>query len=433
MDKKKETSESATIATKGGSYEFLVKEGTIGPSVVDISSLYADTGQFTYDPGFTSTASCESKITYIDGEKGVLLYRGYPIDDLANNSSFLETAYLLLNGELPNRDEYSEFEKAITFHTMVHEQLRNFYYGFRSDAHPMAIMCGVVGALSAFYHDSTDINDPYQRMVAGRRLIAKMPTIAAMAFKFSLGQPFVYPENELDYTANFLNMCFALPAAKHNVSPTLARALDKIFILHADHEQNASTSTVRLSSSSGANPFAAIAAGIACLWGPAHGGANEAALNMLSEIGNVNKIPEYIKRAKDKNDPFRLMGFGHRVYKNYDPRAKVMQETCHEVLAELGVNDPLLDVALELEKIALSDDYFVEKKLYPNIDFYSGITLKAMGFPTTMFTALFALARTVGWVAQWNEMIEDPSQRIGRPRQLYTGYQERKYVSLNDR
>ena len=353
---------------------------------------------------------------------------------MAEQSNFIETAYLLLNGELPSLNDYEEFERAITNHTMVHEQLRNFYYGFRSDAHPMAIMCGVVGALSAFYHDSTDINDPYQRMVAGRRLIAKMPTIAAMAFKFSLGQPFVYPDNELDYTANFLNMCFALPALKHKVSPTLARALDKIFILHADHEQNASTSTVRLASSSGANPFAAIAAGIACLWGPAHGGANEAALNMLMEIGTADKIPEFIKRAKDKNDPFRLMGFGHRVYKNYDPRAKVMQQTCHEVLAELGIkDDPLLEVALELEKIALNDDYFVEKQLYPNIDFYSGITLKAMGFPTTMFTALFALARTVGWVAQWNEMIEDPSQRIGRPRQLYTGYAERAYKKRSER
>ena len=432
--KKSEKAQVAKVDTTTGGYQFDVLDGTLGPSVIDISSLYGDTGQFTYDPGFTSTASCESKITYIDGEKGILLYRGYPIDQLAEQSNFIETAYLLLNGELPSSKGYDEFERAITNHTMVHEQLRNFYYGFRSDAHPMAIMCGVVGALSAFYHDSTDINDPYQRMVAGRRLIAKMPTIAAMAFKFSLGQPFVYPDNELDYTANFLNMCFALPALKHKVSPTLARALDKIFILHADHEQNASTSTVRLASSSGANPFAAIAAGIACLWGPAHGGANEPALNMLMEIGTADKIPEFIKRAKDKNDPFRLMGFGHRVYKNYDPRAKVMQQTCHEVLAELGIkDDPLLEVALELEKIALSDDYFVEKQLYPNIDFYSGITLKAMGFPTTMFTALFALARTVGWVAQWNEMIEDPSQRIGRPRQLYTGYAERVYKKRSER
>jgi len=411
--------------------EFPVRSGTVGPSVIDISKLYAQTGHFTYDPGFTSTASCESKITYIDGDQGVLLYRGYPIDQLAEQSNFVEVAYLLLNGELPNRADYDEFEHAITHHTMVHEQLHDFFSGFRRDAHPMAIMCGVVGALSAFYHDSTDINDPWQRLVASRRLIAKMPTIAAMAFKYSIGQPFVYPSNELDYTANFLKMCFAVPAAEYQVSPTLARAMDRIFILHADHEQNASTSTVRLASSSGANPFACIAAGIACLWGPAHGGANEAALNMLAEIGSVERIPEYIKKAKDKNDPFRLMGFGHRVYKNYDPRAKVMQQTCHEVLGELGIkDDPLLEVAMELEKIALSDEYFIEKKLYPNIDFYSGITLKAMGFPTTMFTALFALARTVGWVAQWNEMIEDPSQRIGRPRQLYTGYTQRDYVPL---
>ena len=411
--------------------EFPVRSGTVGPSVIDISKLYAQTGHFTYDPGFTSTASCESKITYIDGDQGVLLYRGYPIDQLAEQSNFVEVAYLLLNGELPNRADYDEFEHAITHHTMVHEQLHDFFSGFRRDAHPMAIMCGVVGALSAFYHDSTDINDPWQRLVASRRLIAKMPTIAAMAFKYSIGQPFVYPSNELDYTANFLKMCFAVPAAEYQVSPTLARAMDRIFILHADHEQNASTSTVRLASSSGANPFACIAAGIACLWGPAHGGANEAALNMLAEIGSVERIPEYIKKAKDKNDPFRLMGFGHRVYKNYDPRAKVMQQTCHEVLGELGIkDDPLLEVAMELEKIALSDEYVIEKKLYPNIDFYSGITLKAMGFPTTMFTALFALARTVGWVAQWNEMIEDPSQRIGRPRQLYTGYTQRDYVPL---
>ncbi|MEQ8496228.1 MAG: citrate synthase, partial [Gammaproteobacteria bacterium] len=409
------------IATQATEYP--VRSGTVGPSVIDISKLYAQTGHFTYDPGFTSTASCESKITYIDGDQGVLLYRGYPIDQLAEQSNFVEVAYLLLNGELPNRSAYDEFEHAITHHTMVHEQLHDFFSGFRRDAHPMAIMCGVVGALSAFYHASTDINDPYQRLVASRRLIAKMPTIAAMAFKYSIGQPFVYPSNELDYTANFLKMCFAVPAAEYTVNPTLARAMDRIFILHADHEQNASTSTVRLASSSGANPFACIAAGIACLWGPAHGGANEAALNMLAEIGSVERIPEYVAKAKDKNDPFRLMGFGHRVYKNYDSRAKVMQQTCHEVLSELGIkDDPLLEVAMELEKIALSDEYFIEKKLYPNIDFYSGITLKAMGFPTTMFTALFALARTVGWVAQWNEMIEDPSQRIGRPRQLYTGY-----------
>jgi citrate synthase len=421
----------ANLEVAGVKHEFPVRAGTVGPSVIDISKLYSETGSFTYDPGFTSTASCESKITYIDGDAGILLYRGYPIDQLAEQSNFLETAYLLLTGELPNQAQYAEFEHAITHHTMVHEQLHRFFSGFRRDAHPMAIMCGVVGALSAFYHDSTDINDPHQRLIASRRLIAKMPTIAAMAFKYSVGQPFVYPDNELDYTSSFLKMCFAVPCANYKVSPTLSRAMDRIFILHADHEQNASTSTVRLASSSGANPFACIAAGIACLWGPAHGGANEAALNMLAEIGTADRIPEYVRKAKDKNDPFRLMGFGHRVYKNYDPRAKVMQQTCHEVLGELGIkDDPLLDVAMELEKIALSDEYFIEKKLYPNIDFYSGITLKAMGFPTTMFTALFALARTVGWVAQWNEMIEDPSQRIGRPRQLYTGHTQRQYVPL---
>ncbi|MCC6709878.1 MAG: citrate (Si)-synthase [Gammaproteobacteria bacterium] len=428
-DKNKQPGATAKLDTLGGTHSFPIMEGTVGPSVIDISKLYAQTGQFTYDPGFTSTASCESKITYIDGDEGVLLYRGYPIDQLAEQSNFLEVAYLLLNGELPAKGKFEEFEHAITHHTMIHEQLRHLFSGFRRDAHPMAVMCGVVGALSAFYHDSTDINDPYQRMVASRRLIAKMPTIAAMAYKYSVGQPFVYPRNDLDYTANFLHMCFAVPAGEYKVSPTLARAMDRIFILHADHEQNASTSTVRLASSSGANPFACIAAGIACLWGPAHGGANEAALNMLREIGTVDRIPEYVKKAKSKDDPFRLMGFGHRVSKNYDPRARVMQQTCHEVLAELGIkDDPLLDVAIELERIALSDEYFIEKKLYPNIDFYSGITLKAMGFPTTMFTALFALARTVGWVAQWMEMIDDPAQRIGRPRQLYTGYTHRDYV-----
>jgi citrate synthase len=426
--------EVATLDLMDSKHEFPIMEGSVGPSVVNISKLYAATGQFTYDPGFTSTASCESTITYIDGDEGILLYRGYPIGQLAEKSSFLETAFLLLEGELPSNSEYKEFSNAITQHTMVHEQLRNFFAGFRRDAHPMAILCGVVGALSAFYHDSTDINDPHQRMVASRRLIAKMPTLAAMAYKYSVGQPFVYPNNELSYPENFLNMCFAVPAEKLIISPTLIKAMDRIFILHADHEQNASTSTVRLASSSGANPFACIAAGIACLWGPAHGGANEAALKMLAEIGSVDKIPEYIKKAKDKNDPFRLMGFGHRVYKNYDPRARVMQETCHEVLTELGIkDDPLLDVAMELERIALSDDYFIEKKLYPNIDFYSGITLKAMGFPTSMFTVLFALARTVGWVAQWNEMIEDPSQKIGRPRQLYTGYTERDYKPADQR
>jgi len=425
---------SANFAIDGKDYQYPLMAGTMGPTVVDISKLYGQTGHFTYDPGFTSTASCESKITFIDGEEGVLLYRGYPIDQLAERGNFLETCYLLLNGELPNKTDFDEFQKAITRHTMVHEQMAFFLRGFRRDAHPMAIMCGMVGAMSAFYHDSTDINDPLQRMIASRRLIAKIPTIAAMAYKYSAGQPLVYPRNDLGYAENFLRMCFSVPAEDYKVDPILARAMDRIFILHADHEQNASTSTVRLAGSSGANPFACMAAGIACLWGPAHGGANEAALEMLAEIGTVDRIPEYIKKAKDKNDPFRLMGFGHRVYKNYDPRARVMQQTCHEVLKTLGIkDDPLLDIAMELERIALSDEYFIEKKLYPNIDFYSGITLKAMGFPTTMFTVLFALARMVGWVAQWNEMIEDPNQRIGRPRQLYTGAPTRDYVDVEKR
>ncbi len=425
---------TAKLDINGDGYDLPVYAGSVGPDVVDISKFYGQSGRFTYDPGFTSTASCESKITYIDGEQGILLHRGYPIDQLAEKGDFIETCYLLLEGELPTASQYTEFERAITYHTMVHEQLNYLYRGFRRDAHPMAIMTGVVGALSAFYHDSTDITDPEQRMIASRRLIAKMPTMAAMAFKYSMGQPFVYPSNELSYAENFLRMCFAVPAEEYKVDPVLARAMDRIFILHADHEQNASTSTVRLAGSSGANPFACIAAGIACLWGPSHGGANEAALNMLMEIGTVDKIPEYVARAKDKNDPFRLMGFGHRVYKNYDPRAKVMQQTCHEVLETLGVkDDPLLNVAMELERIALEDEYFVEKKLYPNIDFYSGITLRALGFPTTMFTVLFALARTVGWIAQWKEMIEDPNQRIGRPRQLYTGYPHREYVARDKR
>ncbi len=424
----------AGLNSLGKTYDFGINEGTVGPSVIDVSSLYAQTGQFTYDPGFTSTASCQSSITYIDGEEGTLLHRGYPIEQLAEKGNFVETCYLLLNGQLPSRKELEEFETAITRHTMLHEQMNRFFHGFRRDAHPMAIMVGVVGALSAFYHDSTDINDPEQRKIASRRLVAKIPTIAAMAYKYSIGQPFVYPRNDLDYASNFLHMCFSVPCEEIIVSPTLARAMDRIFILHADHEQNASTSTVRLAGSSGANPFACIAAGIACLWGPSHGGANEAALDMLSEIGSVDNIPEFVKRAKDKDDPFRLMGFGHRVYKNYDPRARVMQQTCHEVLGELGIkDDPLLDVAMELEKIALNDEYFIEKKLYPNIDFYSGITLKAMGFPTTMFTVLFALARTVGWVAQWNEMVEDPSQRIGRPRQLYIGSRKRDYIDIAKR
>ena len=402
--------------------ELDVLHGSVGPSVIDIRKLYGELGCFTYDPGYGATGSCESAITYIDGEEGVLLHRGYPIEDLANKSSFLEVAYLLLNGELPKKEEKEEFENAITLHTMVHEQLINFYRGFRRDAHPMAIMVGVVGALSAFYPDSTNIDDPYERMVSSRRLIAKIPTIAAMAYKYSLGQPFNYPLNDLNYSENFLNMCFSVPAEKYKLNKTISDALDKILILHADHEQNASTSTVRIAGSSGANPFACIASGIASLWGPSHGGANEAVLNMLSEIGSKDKIMEYVNKAKDKDDPFRLFGFGHRVYKNYDPRASVMRETCHEVLDLLGVkNEPLLDIAMELEKIALNDEYFIEKKLYPNVDFYSGIILKAMGFPTDMFTVLFAVARTVGWVAQWNEMITDPVQRIGRPRQLYTG------------
>ena len=427
-------SDNAKLSSLGTDYEFGIHEGTVGPSVIDVSSLYGQTGQFTYDPGFTSTASCKSEITFIDGEKGVLLHRGYPIEQLADQGNFIETCYLLLNGELPNAAQLEEFEGAITNHTMLHEQMNRFFHGFRRDAHPMAIMVGVVGALSAFYHDSTDVNDAEQRKIASRRLIAKIPTIAAMAYKYSIGQPFVYPRNDLDYASNFLNMCFSVPCEETKVNPVLARAMDRIFILHADHEQNASTSTVRLAGSSGANPFACVAAGIACLWGPSHGGANEAALDMLAEIGSVDRIPEYVAKAKDKDDPFRLMGFGHRVYKNYDPRARVMQKTCHEVLKEMGIkDDPLLDVAMELEKIALEDPYFVEKKLYPNIDFYSGITLKAMGFPTSMFTVLFALARTVGWIAQWNEMIEDPSQRIGRPRQLYIGSAPRDYADIKTR
>jgi citrate synthase len=424
----------ATLSYQGKSYEFPAFAGSEGPNVIDIRKLYGEADLFTYDPSFTSTASCESDITFIDGDKGILLYRGYPIEQLAEKSSFLEVCYLLLYGELPNKLQMAEFSYTITHHTMVHEQLASFFRGFRRDAHPMAVMCGVVGALSAFYHDSTDINDPKQRQIASHRLIAKMPTIAAMAFRYSTGHPFVYPLNRLGYTENFLRMCFSVPAEEYKVNPVLAKALDTVFILHADHEQNASTSTVRLAGSSGANPFACIAAGIACLWGPAHGGANEAALKMLEEIGTVDRIPEYIRRAKDKSDPFRLMGFGHRVYKNYDPRAKVMQKQCHAVLDELGLhNTPLLKVALELERIALQDEYFVEKKLYPNIDFYSGITLRALGFPVSMFTALFALARTVGWIAQWKEMLEDPHQRIGRPRQIYTGAKRRDYVPVEKR
>ncbi|HJZ33819.1 MAG TPA: citrate synthase [Hyphomicrobiaceae bacterium] len=411
-----------------------IRSGTIGPDVIDVGRLYRDTGCFTYDPGFTSTANCSSRITYIDGDQGVLLYRGYPIEQLAQRSSFIEVCYLLLNGELPTKRGLENFRHTITHHTMVHEQMTRFFTGFRRDAHPMAVMCGSVGALSAFYHDSTDINDEQQRVIASHRLIAKMPTLAAMAYKYSVGQPFIYPRNDLDYPANFLQMCFAVPCEPYVVNPIVSRALDRILILHADHEQNASTSTVRLAGSSGANPFACIAAGIASLWGPAHGGANEAALKMLEEIGTVDRVPQYVKKAKDKNSEFRLMGFGHRVYKNYDPRAKVMQETCHEVLDDLGVKDQnILKVAMELERIALQDDYFIEKKLYPNIDFYSGITLRAMGFPLSMFTVLFAVARTVGWIAQWKEMIEDPEQKIGRPRQLYIGEPERPFVPVEQR
>ena len=425
---------SANLKYGEKSVELPVKSGTVGPDVVDISKLYSQTGMFTYDPGFTSTATTESKITYIDGDQGVLLYRGYPIEQLAEHGDFLETCYLLLYGELPTAMQKFDFDYRVTRHTLVHEQMARFFQGFRRDAHPMSVMVACVGALAAFYHDSTDINDPRQRELASVRMIAKMPTLAAIAYKYSIGQPFMYPKNDIGYCANFLRMCFGVPCEEYKANPVLARALDRIFILHADHEQNASTSTVRLAGSSGANPFACIAAGIACLWGPAHGGANEAALKMLGEIGTVANIPKYIAKAKDKNDPFRLMGFGHRVYKNYDPRAKIMQKTAHDVLSELGLkDDPLLDVAMELERIALHDDYFIEKKLYPNIDFYSGITLKAMGFPTDMFTVLFAVARTVGWIAQWKEMIDDPDQKIGRPRQLYTGASRRDYRPIGNR
>ena len=427
---------SVTMTLDGSnkSFSLPVRPGTLGPSVADVSKLYGNLGLFTYDPGYGMTASCESKITYIDGDEGVLLHRGYPIDQLAEHSNFIEVAYLLLNGDLPNAEQRHEFEYGVMRHTMLHEQLRRFYDGFRRDAHPMAVLCGVVGALSAFYHDSLDINDPEHRRISAFRLIAKLPTIAAWAYKYSIGQPFMYPRNDLGYAENFLYMMNAVPAEPYHVSPVLARAMDRIFILHADHEQNASTSTVRLAGSTGANPFACIAAGIASLWGPAHGGANEAVLKMLGEIGHKDNIPAFIEKVKDKDSHVRLMGFGHRVYKNYDPRAKIMERTCHEVLAELGIkDDPLLDLAMELERIALHDDYFISKKLYPNVDFYSGIILKAMGFPTSMFTVLFAVARTVGWISQWKEMIEDPSQRIGRPRQLYTGATQRDFVPLDAR
>ncbi len=429
-DKKK----SATLTIGDDSYELPILSPTVGPDVIDIRKLYAQAGVFTYDPGYTSTAACDSTITFIDGDKGKLLHRGYPIDQLAEKSHYLEVCYLLLYGELPSPAELEDFESRVTNHTMLHEQMMYFFRGFRRDAHPMAVMVGVVGAMSAFYHDSTDITDEWQREVASIRLIAKMPTIAAMAYKYTVGQPFVYPRNDLDYASNFLRMCFAVPAEDYVVNPILARAMDRIFTLHADHEQNASTSTVRLASSSGANPFACIAAGIACLWGPAHGGANQACLEMLKEIGTPDKIPEYIARAKDKDDPFRLMGFGHRVYKNFDPRATVMKQSADEVLELLGIeNNPVLQVAKELEKQALEDPYFSEKKLFPNVDFYSGIILEAMGFPTSMFTPIFALSRTVGWISQWKEMIADPQNKIGRPRQLYLGETSRDYVDIEKR
>ena len=427
-------SRTATLTVNGQEHELPMYSPSAGPDVIDIRKLYAQTGLFTYDPGFTSTASCDSTITFIDGNKGELLHRGYPIDQLAAKSHFLEVCYLLLYGELPSPTELEDFESRVTNHTMIHEQMMYLFRGFRRDAHPMAIMTGVVGAMSAFYHDSTDVSDAWQREVASIRMIAKMPTIAAMAYKYTIGQPFVYPRNDIDYASNFLRMCFAVPAEDYEVNPILSRAMDRIFTLHADHEQNASTSTVRLASSSGANPFACIAAGIACLWGPSHGGANQACLEMLREIGSVDRISEYIEKAKDKDDPFRLMGFGHRVYKNTDPRATVLKQSADEVLELLGVeNNPLLQVAKELEKVALNDAYFIEKKLFPNVDFYSGIILEAMGFPTSMFTPIFAVSRTVGWISQWKEMIGDPQMKIGRPRQLYLGATERDYVDIEKR
>ncbi len=433
MSDNKQTA-TLTFNDTGDSIELPILEGSVGPKVLDIRKLYGQTGYFTYDPGFTSTASCESGLTYIDGGEGILSHRGYSIEELAEHSTYLEVCHLLLYGELPNKERFDEFTNHITYHSLIHEQLQYFFRGFRRDAHPMSIMVGVVGALAAFYHDSLDIDDEQQREIAAHRLIAKVPTLAALTYKYSQGQPFVYPRNDLSYSENFLYMTFAVPTEDYTVNPILARAMDRIMILHADHEQNASTSTVRLAGSSKANPFACIASGIASLWGPAHGGANEAVLEMLGQIGSKERIPEFIKRAKDKDDPFRLMGFGHRVYKNYDPRAQVMRTTCHEVLQELGItDDPLLDLAMELEKIALEDEYFIERKLFPNVDFYSGIILKAMGFPTSMFTVLFALSRTVGWISQWKEMIEEPTQRIGRPRQLYTGPEARPYVPLDER
>ena len=435
MSKDKNDQKSFTLTNNqtGEAFTLPVVDGTMGPSVIDVRKLYGETGHFTFDPSFTSTGSCKSRITYIDGENGILQHRGYDIQDLAEKSTYLEVAHVLLYGDLPNEQLKKDFEHKITYHTLVHEQVHFFYRGFRRDAHPMAIMCGVVAALSAFYHDSLDIWDPEQRELSAHRLIAKIGTLAAMTYKYSIGQPFMYPRNDLSYAENFLYMCFAVPAEPYKVNPILARAMEKILILHADHEQNASTSTVRLAGSSQANPFACIAAGIACLWGPAHGGANQEVLEMLDEIGSKDRIPEFIERAKDKDDPFRLMGFGHRVYKNFDPRARVLKQSCDEVLEDLGINDPRLELAMELERIALEDDYFVSKKLYPNVDFYSGIILDAMGFPTSMFTPIFALSRTVGWIAQWKEMIGDPTQKIGRPRQLYTGATERDYVDVEQR
>ncbi len=436
MNTPENSENQATLSFSNGdpSITFPIYKGTVGPDVIDIRKLYGSTGKFTYDPGFMSTASCNSSITYIDGDKGELLYRGYSIEQLALNCDFLETCYLLLNAELPNAEQKHKFVNTVTHHTMVHEQMQFFYRGFRRDAHPMSVLVGTVGALASFYHDSLDINDPHHREVSAIRLIAKMPTLVAMAYKYSIGQPFVYPRNDLSYTANFLRMMFSNPCEEYKVNDVLVRALDRILILHADHEQNASTSTVRLAGSSGANPFACIAAGIACLWGPAHGGANEAALNMLKEIGSVDKIPEFVKQVKDKNSGVRLMGFGHRVYKNYDPRAKLMRETCYEVLNELGLqDDPLFKLAMALEKIALEDEYFVSRKLYPNVDFYSGIVQSALGIPVSLFTGIFAMARTVGWIAQWNEMISDPEQKIGRPRQLFVGAKPRDVKPMNAR
>ncbi len=417
----------------GESCKLPLVEGTYGPHCIDIRKLYAQTGHFTLDPSFTATGSCKSRLTYIDGDKGILMHRGYDIKDLAAESTFMEVCHLLLYGDLPNRSQLDKFIHDITYHTMVHDQINYFYRGFRRDAHPMAIMCGVVGAMSAFYHDSLDIYDPRQREISAHRLIAKIPTLAAMTLKYSIGQPFMYPRNDLTYPENFLYMCFGVPAEPYNVNPILTKAMDRILILHADHEQNASTSTVRLAGSSQANPFACIASGIASLWGPSHGGANQAVLEMLDQIGHKDNIPQFIEKAKDKEDPFKLMGFGHRVYKNFDPRAEVMRESCHEVLEDLGIDDPKLELAMELERIALEDPYFAERKLFPNVDFYSGIILKAMGFPVSMFTVLFAVSRTVGWISQWKEMMEEPTLKIGRPRQLYTGPAERDYVPIEKR